>query len=192
MRPGLAATLLVAAATTAHGQDDPARLMAELMSGRSTVGAPFTLPDSAGHPRSLGEFRGKLVLLYFGYLSCPDVCPFDLAHIGAAIRSLGDAGQLVQPVFVTIDPARDTPALIGDYTRHFHPRFVALRGEEDETRRIARSFKVGYRKWPDGTLEHAAFTFLLDGTGRFVAFFPPGTPAERIAEMLREQLRLQR
>jgi protein SCO1/2 len=174
--------------------DEAARLMNELMSGKSAVGGDFTLTDPYGRKRSLADFRGKLVLLYFGYTSCPDVCPTDLAQIGRAIRSLGKDSLQVEPVFVTLDPARDTAFVLRRYVTAFHPRFVALRGTEAETRRVARSFKVFHERDPatakrrDYLLDHTAYTFLIDREGRYVAFFPPGTPAGRIAAMVSEQL----
>jgi len=166
--------------------------MNELMSGRAPVGDAFALPDAAGKVRSLDEFRGRLVLLYFGYAYCPDVCPTDLAAIGGALRLLGDKAAGVQPLFVTLDPERDTPQVLGEYAAAFHPSFIALHGTEAETQRIARSYKVFYEKVPDGKggygIDHAAFTFLLDRNGKYVAFFPPGTKPDRMAALLKEQL----
>jgi cytochrome oxidase Cu insertion factor (SCO1/SenC/PrrC family) len=166
--------------------------MNELMSGRAPVGDAFALPDAAGKVRSLDEFRGRLVLLYFGYAYCPDVCPTDLAAIGGALRLLGDKAADVQPLFVTLDPARDTPQVLREYAAAFHPSFIALHGTEAETQRIARSYKVFYEKVPDGKggygIDHAAFTFLLDRNGKYVAFFPPGTKPDRMAALLKEQL----
>lgn len=166
--------------------------MNELMSGRAPIGGAFALPDAQGKLRSLDEFRGRLVLLYFGYAYCPDVCPTDLAAIGGALRLLGEKAVDVQPLFVTLDPARDTPQVLREYAAAFHPSFVALRGSEAETARIARSYKVFYEKVGDGNgsylIDHAAFTFLLDRSGKYIAFFPPGTHPERIAALLADQL----
>ncbi|HZS65828.1 MAG TPA: SCO family protein [Burkholderiales bacterium] len=166
--------------------------MNELMSGRAAVGGAFALPDSAGKLRSLAEFRGRLVLLYFGYAYCPDVCPTDLAAIGGALRLLGDKAAEVQPLFVTLDPSRDTPQVLREYAAAFHPSFIALRGSDADTMSVARSYKVFYEKVPDGkggyAIDHAAFTFLLDRDGKYVAFFPPGTKPDRIATFLRDQL----
>lgn len=170
---------------------DAGRLMTDLMSGRVPVGGPFALADPAGRLRPLAEFRGKLVLLYFGYTQCPDVCPTDLARIGAMLRSLGDEAQAIQPLFVTLDPRRDTPAVLGEYAAAFHPSFIALRGSEEETHRVATSYKVFYEKvaQPHGYfIDHVPLTFVLDRDGKYVAFFPPGTPAERMAVMVRESL----
>jgi protein SCO1/2 len=172
---------------------DAARLMNELMTGKNPVGGPFTLTDQYGKTRTLGDFRGSVVLLYFGYTSCPDVCPTDLAAIGAMLRSLGPRGEAVQPLFVTLDPERDTPGVLREYVAAFHPRFVALRGSDEATRKVALSYKVFYEKVrpPQAGMyfiDHAAFTFLIDRTGRYVAFFPPGTKAERMAAMVTELL----
>jgi len=172
---------------------DAARLMNELMSGKAAVGGPFTLSDQWGRRRSLVEFRGKLVLLYFGYTYCPDVCPTDLAVIGAMLRSLGPQGKDVQPLFITLDPQRDTGPVLRAYVTAFHPGFVALRGSEEQTRRIALSYKLFYEKLrrPETNayfIDHAALTFLLDRDGEYIAFFPPGTSAERMAVMVREML----
>lgn len=168
-----------------------AQLMKELMSGKSPVGSPFTLADASGQARSLADFRGKLVLLYFGYASCPDVCPTDLARIAAMMKSLGAEGEAVQPIFITLDPLRDTPGVIKEYAAAFHPRLLALRGSEEETRRIATSYKVFYEKVPQGgsyLIDHAAFTFLINREGKYIAFFPPGTHADRMAVMVREAM----
>jgi protein SCO1/2 len=174
-------------------REDAARLMNELMSGKAAIGAPFTLTDAWGKPRSLAEFRGKVVLLYFGYTFCPDVCPTDLAAIAGTLRSLGPQAAEVQPIFVTLDPERDRPEVLRGYVSAFHPAFVALRGSERETRRVATSFKVFYEKSPQPQsdaylVDHMAFTFLLDRNGDYVAFFPPGTRSDRMAVMVREAL----
>jgi protein SCO1/2 len=172
---------------------DAARLMSELMSGKAAIGGTFTLADQWGRPTALEDFRGKIVLLYFGYTSCPDVCPADLADIALMLRSLGDRAGEVQPLFVTLDPSRDSAAVLREYVGAFHPAFIALRGSEEETRRVALSYKVFYEKVRrPGTdtyfIDHTAFTFLLDRQGKYVAFFPPGTSAERMAVMVREAL----
>jgi len=197
-----AAIVAIAAATAwlaarepppADRRADAARLMNELMSGRVPVGGPFVLADAAGRRVALADFRGKLVLLYFGYATCPDVCPTDLGIIAQTLRDLGDAGDQVQPVFVTLDPERDTPEVLREYAAAFHPRLVALTGTEGEIRRVATDYKVFFEKVPmPGTktylIDHTAYTFLLDREGRFVSLFPPGTPPARMAVMLREQL----
>jgi protein SCO1/2 len=172
---------------------EAARLMGELMSGKAAVGGPFSLTDPEGRRRSLAEFHGKLVLLYFGYTSCPDTCPTDLAQIAGLIDSMGEAGAAVQPIFITLDPERDTGRVLRDYAAAFHPRLLALRGSEQETHDVARAYKISYRRVAQPgvkgyVLDHSAFTFVLDRDGRYLAFFPPGTPSGRMAAMLRELL----
>jgi cytochrome oxidase Cu insertion factor (SCO1/SenC/PrrC family) len=188
----LAATFVPRDSTPQEGRRaDAGRLMTELMSGRAAVGGPLALADPAGSVRELAQFRGKVVLLYFGYTQCPDVCPTDLARIGAMLRSLGAAADAIQPLFVTLDPERDTPAVLREYAAAFHPSFIALRGSEAETRRVATSYKVFYEKVPQPSgyfIDHTPLTFLLDRDGKYIAFFPPGTPADRMAVMVRESL----
>jgi cytochrome oxidase Cu insertion factor (SCO1/SenC/PrrC family) len=198
----IAAILLAAAAAYFQLRHDPpvegrradaARLMNELMTGKTPVGGPFTLTDPDGRRRSLSDFRGKVVLLYFGYTFCPDVCPTDLLAIGQLIRSLGTDGDEVQPLFVTLDPERDTREVLRAYATSFHLRFVSLSGTEDEIRRVATSYKVFFEKvTPPGVntylIDHSAYVFLLDREGWFSTLFPPGTPQERMAVMVREQL----
>jgi cytochrome oxidase Cu insertion factor (SCO1/SenC/PrrC family) len=178
---------------SAERRADAARLMGELMSGKHPVGGPFVLADAEGRRVALEDFRGRLVLLYFGYANCPDICPTDLAIIAQALRKLGAAEGEVQPLFITLDPGRDKPGVLREYAAAFHPRLVALTGSEAEVRRIATDYKVFFEKVPlPGTqtyaIDHTPYTFLLDRDGKFAILFPPGTPAERMEVMLREQL----
>jgi cytochrome oxidase Cu insertion factor (SCO1/SenC/PrrC family) len=200
--PVLAAALLAAIAAawqllrdqaSAGNRSEGARLMAELMSGKGPVGGPFKLTDPDGRQWSLPDFQGKLVLLYFGFTHCPDVCPTDLAAIGQLVTSLGTHGDQLQPVFVTLDPQRDTREILRAYATSFHPRFVSLSGSEEEIRRVATAYKVYFEKVrPPGAntyfIDHTAYTFLLGRDGRFITLFPPGTPPERMAVMVREHL----
>lgn len=172
---------------------DAGRLMSELMSGRHAIGGPFTLVDAHGERVRLADFRGKLVLLYFGFAGCADVCPTDLAYIGQALERLGERADEVQPLFVTLDPLRDSPAVLREYAAAFHPRLRALTGDEAEIRRVATAFKVFYEKVPLAgspgyTIDHTAYTFLLDRQGRFLTLAPPGTPSERMVEMIAEHI----
>lgn len=190
-----AACLLAACAAgqPAERRAGAARLMGELMSGRHPIGAPFVLEDPDGRRIALGDFKGQLILLYFGFTTCSDVCPTDLTLIAQALRALGPQEKEVQPLFITLDPQRDSPAVLREYAAAFHPRFVALTGSEGEIRRVATDYKVFFEKVQlpgrDAyTIDHTAYTFLLDRDGKFVILFPPGTPSERIEEILREQL----
>lgn len=194
-RPQAVAEETRSAAAEEPRRADAARLMSELMSGNAPVGGPFTLTDPSGARRSLADFRGKIVLLYFGYTFCPDVCPTDLSAILAAIRSLGRAGEQVLPVFITVDPARDLPDVLRSYAAALNPRLIALRGSESETRAVATAYKAFYERVPRPAgqpylVDHTAFIYLLDREGRYLAYFPPGTSSERIAATVREALEL--
>lgn len=142
---------------------------------RSTdiTGAPYgkalELADTQGRLRHLEDFRGKAVVLFFGFTRCPDICPTTLAEVASAVKSLGaDAGR-VQVLFVTVDPERDTAQALAAYVGAFDPRFVALRGDAAATQRVAKDFKIYYEKRQQGgsyTVDHSAQTYVLDPQGR--------------------------
>src|SRR5438270_10783658 len=136
---GLAAYLAAAHAGESL-QPTAAEMMDDLMYGRGPVGGPFTLVDQDGKPRSDGEFRGKLMIVYFGYTFCPDVCPTDLMAITQALDSLGSEAANVQPIFITIDPERDTKVL-SEYLKAFYPSFIGLSGPPDTIMQVANSYK---------------------------------------------------
>jgi cytochrome oxidase Cu insertion factor (SCO1/SenC/PrrC family) len=119
-----------------------ARLMDDLMWNHGPIGGPFALIDHTGQPRTDKDFRGKLLLIYFGYSYCPDVCPTDLQQIGLAVDRLGADGEAVQPLFITLDPERDTAAHLADYVPLFHPRLIGVTGSAEEIRRAALAYKV--------------------------------------------------
>jgi cytochrome oxidase Cu insertion factor (SCO1/SenC/PrrC family) len=169
---------------------DAPRLMNELMTGKGPIGGPFSLPDQQGRRVGPAQWRGKVVLMYFGYTSCPDACPTDLANIAAAIKALGSDGIKVQPVFVTLDPQRDTPGIVGPYVTNFDPRFAALGGTEREIRQVALSYKVFFEKVPQRgsnrySIDHTSFTYLLNTEGQYVGYFPPGTSGNRMADQVK-------
>jgi cytochrome oxidase Cu insertion factor (SCO1/SenC/PrrC family) len=164
-----------------------------LMWGREPIGGPFALIDHTGKSRTNADFHGRLMLVYFGFTYCPDICPTDLQAIGLAMDQLGAAGDAVQPLFVTLDPERDTSARLADYVTMFHPRLIGLTGDAAAIRRAADAYKIYYARAPneagtDYTIDHTAFIYLVDRDGKYLGFFPPGTPPERIAEMVRPHL----
>src|SRR5262249_51533380 len=131
-----------------------------------------------------------LMLIYFGFTSCPDICPTDLQAIGLALDQLGKTGDEVQPIFITVDPERDTPQLLAEYVPMFHPRLVGLSGDANSIQQAAHAYRVYYAKVPrtdksNYTVDHSAFIYLMDRVGRYLGFFPPGTPPDRIAEVIR-------
>ena len=173
-------------------QPSAAQMMDDLMYGRGSVGGPFTLTDQTGKPRSDSDFRGKLMIVYFGYSYCPDVCPTDLMAITQALDALGPAARDVQPVFITIDPERDTKVL-ADYLSAFHPSFVGLTGSPDEIRTVANAFKAFYVKVPDQrsgdySIDHSGVIYLIDRNGEYLGFMPPQTNPDRLTEVLRKHL----
>jgi len=194
---GLAASILLATLGPLAAQQPEAnlaaRLMEDLMWNRGPIGGPFALVDHTGKARTDEDFRGKLLLIYFGYSYCPDVCPTDLQQIGLAVGRLGIAGEAVQPLFITLDPERDTATHLADYVTLFHPRLIGLTGSAEQIRRVALAYKVYYAKYPPGSadyvVDHTSFIYLLDENGKYIGFFPPGTTADRMIEIIKLDLR---
>jgi protein SCO1/2 len=159
----------------------------------SKFGRDFQLTDPGGHPRSLADYRGKAVAVFFGYTQCPDVCPTTMAALAEAMRKLGGDADRVQVIFITVDPDRDTPDLLGKYVPAFDPRFVGLRGDAAATERTAREFKVIYQKVPGNapgryTVDHSAGVFLFDPQGRLRVFEGNNASPEVFAHDLRALL----
>ena len=187
-------SLLGCGTSVAAEQQSAAEMMDDLMYGRGPVGGPFTLNDQNGKPRSDSEFRGKLMIVYFGYTYCPDICPTDLMAITQALEALGPAADGVQPVFITIDPARDTKGL-SEYLAAFHPSFVGLTGSEQDVRNVANSYKAFYAKVPEQrgegySIDHTGVIYLMGRGGEYLGFMPPQTSPERLTEILRKYLAL--
>ena len=137
----------------------------------ASYGQQLALPDTQGQTRSLRDFVGKVVVLFFGYVQCPDVCPTSLAELSEAKRLLGANGSRVQAVFVTVDPQRDTPAVLKAYMEAFDPSFVALRPTPEQLEQVTRDFRIFYRR-VDGptptsyTVDHSAGSYIFDPKGR--------------------------
>jgi protein SCO1 len=153
----------------------------------------FTLTDVGGVRRSLADYRGKVVVLFFGYTHCPDVCPTTLAELARARKLLGDDAGRVQVLFVTLDPERDTPQLLGRYVPAFDPSFVGLTGSGPQIEGAAREFKVFFKKvdgsTPDSyTLDHTSGSFVFDPQGHVRLYVRDGAPADQIASDLKRLL----
>jgi len=156
--------------------------------------ADFKLTDHHGTPRTLADFRGKVVLLFFGYVHCPDVCPTTLADMAQALQFLGDDAKRVQVLFVTVDPERDTTELLANFIPAFNPDFLGLSGDAKATADVTRAFAVSYQKQPSKTgynVDHSAGTYLLDGHGKVRLLAPYGQSAEWLAQDARLLLALQ-
>jgi protein SCO1/2 len=177
---------------TAEEQPSADQMMDDLMFGHGTVGGPFTLTDAAGKRRSDSEFRGKLMIVYFGYTYCPDVCPADLMAITQALDALGPAADGVQPIFITVDPERDTKVL-KEYVSAFHPSLVGLTGSPEEIRKVANSYKAFYAKVPDTrggdySIDHTGVIYLMGRNGEYLGFMPPQTSPDKLTEILKKYL----
>jgi len=155
-------------------------------------GKVLDLTDHTGKPRRLEDFRGKAVVLFFGFTQCPDICPTTLAEIAGALKQLGPDADRVQVLLVTVDPERDTPKLLADYVTAFDPRFLALRGDLAATQRVAKEFKIYFEKRPQGagyTVDHSAQSYVLDTQGRLRLLVRHDRIGKDLADDLRALLR---
>ena len=192
-----AAVLLVALtlALAGCGPDGP-QFKASDVTGTG-FGRDFALADHTGKARTLADFRGKAVVLFFGYTQCPDVCPTTLAALAEAMRRLGPDAARVQVLFVTIDPERDTAELLSHYVTAFDPSFLGLSGDAEATARTAKEFKILYQKQPGRTpetytMDHSAGTFVFDPAGRLRLYVGHGQDADVFAHDIRELLRTEK
>lgn len=154
-----------------------------------SIGGPFHLTDHMGHRVSDTDFRGHLMLIYFGYTYCPDVCPTELQTMSVALDALGPRANLVQPIFITIDPARDRPEVLAQYVSNFHPSLIGLTGEAADIQAAASVYRVYFSKAPgasgadaDYLMDHSSFIYLMGQDGRYLTHFSSGSSPEKIAE----------
>jgi len=161
------------------------------------TGAEFArkleLTDTDGKPRSLADWRGKVIVVFFGYTQCPDVCPTTMAELAQIRTQLGADGDRLQTVFVTIDPERDTPEVLKAYVANFGPNVVALRGNAEQTAAAAKEFKVFYAKVPGKTagsytMDHSAASFVFDPAGRVRLFVPYGADTKLLTGDVKQLL----
>ncbi|MGI9383004.1 MAG: SCO family protein [Methyloligellaceae bacterium] len=162
--------------------------------GKPLVGGPFALTDHTGKRVTEKDFRGRHMLVYFGFTYCPDVCPAELQVMTSALDALGDAGTQVTPVFITVDPERDTVKQLADYVKHFHKSLIGLTGTADEIRAAAKAYRVYFAKVKDEsssagyTFDHSSIVFLMDPKGEYAAHFSTGTGPEKMAAGIRKHL----
>lgn len=189
VRAGLALCVGIAAlALAACSPDKPA------FRGIDITGAEyardFSLPDFDGRTRSVGDFKGKAVVVFFGFTQCPDVCPTAMNDLAQARQQLGKDGERVQGIFITLDPERDTPEVLKAYVTNFAPDFLALRGDDAQTAATAKAFKVFYKKvegkTPSSyTLDHSAGSFVFDPQGRIRLYTRHGAGPQALADDLK-------
>jgi protein SCO1 len=161
--------------------------------GEAQVGGPFTLIDGEGVERTEAEFRGRFMLVYFGFTFCPDVCPTELQVMSTALDSLGSLAERVQPLFISIDPERDTPAAMKDYVANFQPRLIGLTGSAEQVAKAAKAYRVYYRRndardASQYLMDHSSIVYLMGPDGRYLAHFGPNTKPETMAQAIRKQL----
>lgn len=155
------------------------------------IGGPFTLTDQSGKAVTDADYRGKYLLIYFGYTYCPDVCPTELGTMARAVDLLGPQADKVQPLFISVDPERDTVAHLKEYVALFHPRLVGLTGTPEQVKAAAKAYRVYYAKAPqkdakpdEYLMDHSSFIYLMGPDGRFLGVYPAGTTADRLAQDL--------
>lgn len=187
--------LWIAPASAQSSTRSAAELMDAVMWNREPIGGAFALKDQTGKLRTDADFRGQLMLVYFGFTYCPDICPTDLQQIGLAMEQLGGDAKNVQPLFITLDPERDTAENLAQYVPLFHPRLLGLTGSIKDVSQAADAYRVYYKRVPTGsrpddyTVDHSAFIYLLDRDGKYLGFFPPGTDAAKMVDMIRPHLK---
>src|SRR5437016_1283070 len=153
----------------------------------------FALTTLSGREVTTNSYRGKWLLIYFGYTFCPDVCPATLTELGEALKALGPRANRVQALFVTLDPVRDTVPVMTRYLKAFDPRIQGLRGDAEETENAAKSFHVYYRPRSVGhgeyAIDHSSYIYVFDPQGHFVRLLAPDAPGHKIAEDLKSLIR---
>lgn len=162
--------------------------------GQALVGGPFSLVDHTGKRVTDADFRGKHMLILFGFTYCPDICPSGLQVMSAALEQLGDKADRIVPVLISVDHERDTPAQLADYVKSFHSRLVGLTGTAEEIAQAAKAYRVYYKKVVDEkstagfTYDHSALIYLMGPDGRYLAHFShaagPDAMASRLAKLL--------
>jgi len=161
-------------------------------SGIAKIGGPFTLTDHNGVSRTEMDYRGKYLLVYFGFTFCPDVCPTALQIMTVALTKLGKKADLIQPVFITIDPERDTESVLKEYISNFHPNFIGLTGKPEQIRKAAQTYRVYFRKAEpknsksskDYLMDHSSIIFLMSKKGQYLTHFSHKTTPSQMAAKL--------
>jgi protein SCO1 len=188
MAAGLAALLVVAAAILGFRTISGGWPWSPPGAGQPAFGGPFQLVDASGRPISDETFHGKWLVLFFGYTHCPDVCPTTLADVAQALDRLGPGADQIQPLFVTVDPERDDPAVLRDYTASFGNRILGATGSAQQIAAIAKAFHVYYAKHPEGagySMDHSSILYVMRPDGSPAGFLTPDIGAVAIADKLK-------
>lgn len=184
--------LLLAAAGCGPQSSQPVKFQLTDVTG-ANFGKALALNDHNGKARTLTDFQGKVVVIFFGFTQCPDVCPTTLAEMAKVVKELGTDGEKVQVLFVSVDPERDTQELLKQYVTAFHPTFLGLVGDAAATTRTAKEFKVYVQKQPGKnggySVDHSAGTFIVDQRGSLRLFAQPNAGAAALANDIRTLLK---
>lgn len=162
--------------------------------GKALIGGPFTLVDQTGRTVTDQDFRGRYMLVFFGFTHCPDVCPAELQVMSDALDELGPKADEIVPIFITLDPERDTQEVMGAFVKNFGSRFVGLTGSPEAIAAAADAYRVAYAKIyedtrkPDYSIDHSGLVYLMGKDGEYITQFPYGTPAAKMTETLRRYL----
>lgn len=194
MRIKIAAVCLLAALAliACKPAPQPVSFQATDITG-AAFGRDFKLTDHSGQVRTLADFRGKIVAVFFGYIHCPDVCPTTLSDFAMALQHLGPQADRVQVIFVTVDPERDTPELLSQFVPAFHPGFLGMYTDPESLKLLASEYKVVYQKSSikaadDYLIDHSAGTYVYDSTGKLRLLMPYGSSPDVIAQDLKTLL----
>src|SRR6476646_931271 len=159
-------------------------------SGKALIGGPFTLTDQTGKTVTDQDFRGRYMLVFFGYTHCPDICPAELQVMAAALDQLGDKAKKVVPIFITLDPERDTPEAVGAYVKNFSSNIVGLTGSMAAISATAKAYRVSFSKFQDKsggdnyTIDHSALAYLMGTDGEYITHIPYGTSVAQMVDIL--------
>lgn len=188
----LAGLLLAVAVLAGCDKPDPGPKFRLTDVTGANFGKELALTDHHGKPRTLVDFRGKVVTVFFGFTHCPDVCPTTLAEMAQVAKELGSDADKLQVLFVTVDPERDTQEVLSRYVPSFNPSFLGLHGDAEQTARAAREFKIFFQKQPSGSsysVDHSAGTYVIDRQGRLRLFAQYGQGAAALLHDIRVLLR---
>lgn len=158
--------------------------------GKALIGGPFSLIDTNGNRVSDRDFRGRLMLVFFGYTHCPDICPTELQAVSEVMDKLGSEADKVAPIFITVDPERDTPELLAAYVKSFSERITGLTGPVGDVASAANAYRVYYRKTGGGdySVDHSAFIYLMDGEGKYLTHFTFNTTPESMVGVIKKHV----
>jgi protein SCO1 len=163
-------------------------------SGAALIGGPFELVMQDGSTVTDETFKDELMLIYFGFTFCPDVCPTELQIMSTALDLVGEDAAQVRPILITIDPERDTVEAMAQYVAHFHPRMTGLTGTPEQIAAAAKAYRIYYERVEDPssnaayTMDHSSIVYLMDKDGQFITHFGPGTKPEKMADTIRAAL----